>query len=101
MAKKKKRKKKKSFNYKAIVIVVVAIIAVLFVSSKVVYKCDKCGKTTFGAGYEPNYWNDKVNDEQIICKICAEEEHKLEMSLGNKSIDDFKLDIEWLGSSKK
>lgn len=98
MAKKKKRKK--NFNYKAIVIVV-AIIAVLFVSSKVVYKCDKCGKTTFGAGYEPNYWNDKVNDEQIICKTCAEEEHKLDINLGKNSIDDFKLDIDWLGSSKK
>lgn len=75
-------------------VITVAIIAagIVFIP-KVVHTCDSCEKFFIGAGYEPNIVEDLISDEeQIICKNCAEEHHALAIAMG-KSLDDFKRDL--------
>lgn len=72
-------------------VVVVAIAAVaIFVGSNLIHRCDDCEKIFFGAGYEPNIIEDFVSEEeQIICKDCAENQHAVSVALG-MSLDEFK-----------
>ena len=95
MSTKKKKKAKKAIK-KLIPIICAVIVtaAVVFVASKVIYKCDSCGKTSFGSGYEPNILAGSFSDEERICKECAEKEHSISSAFGG-SIDEFKLPIEW------
>lgn len=75
-------------------VVVVALVAVaFFVGSKVIHRCDDCEEVFFGAGYEPNIIEDFVSeDDQMICKDCAEKQHAVSVALG-MSLDEFKIDI--------
>lgn len=75
-------------------VIIVAIIAagIIFVP-KLAHTCDNCEKFFVGAGYEPNIISDFLSEEEkIICKDCAEDEHALSL-LAGKSLDDFKRDI--------
>ena len=75
-----------------VVLVAVVVAGIVFIP-KVVHTCDDCGKVFVGAGYEPNIVDDLLSeDEQIICKKCAEEQHALAIAVG-KSLDDFKRDL--------
>ena len=46
-----------------------------------------------GTGYEPNVVEDFfATEDQIICKDCAEKQHKLSLAVG-KDLDDFKISL--------
>lgn len=72
-------------------ILALAIIAAgVYFVPKLAHKCDDCGKFFVGTGYVPNVVSEFLSeDEQIICKSCAEEQHAVSIALG-KSLDDFK-----------
>lgn len=77
----------------SIVFVVVIVAAGIVFVPKLVHTCDDCGKFFIGAGYEPNVLSDLVTDEeQIICKDCAEDQHAIGIAMG-KSLNDFKRNI--------
>lgn len=74
-------------------LVCVIICAVAFLGIKLVHKCDSCDKIFVGTGYEANVLADVVSDEdQTICKQCAEKQHVLETALG-KSLDEYKKSL--------
>lgn len=75
-------------------VVVVAIVAagIIFIP-KIVHTCDDCEKLFIGAGYEPNIVADFLSEEeQIICKECAETQHALSIAMG-MSLEEFKRDV--------
>lgn len=75
-----------------VVVAVIVIAGVVFIP-KVTHTCDDCGKFFVGAGYEPNIVEDLISDEeQIICKDCAEEQHAISIAMG-KSLDNYKREI--------
>ena len=77
-----------------IAVVVIVVLGIIFVP-KLVHTCDDCEKTFVGAGYEPNIISELLSsseEEQVICKDCAEEQHALSIALG-KSLDEFKKDL--------
>ena len=75
------------------VLVMVLVFACARVAPKVVHKCDDCGNYFVGAGYEANVVEDMLTDEeQIICKECAEKQHAVAIALG-KSVEDYKRDL--------
>lgn len=75
-----------------VVVAVIVIAGVVFIP-KVTHTCDDCGKFFIGAGYEPNIVEDLISDEeQIICKDCAEEQHAISIAMG-KSLDNYKKEI--------
>ena len=77
----------------SLVIVAVIIIAGIVFVPKIVHTCDSCEKVFVGAGYEANVIADLLSEEeQIICKKCAEEQHALSIAMG-KSLDEFKRDL--------
>ena len=81
---------KKIISLAIIVLIIIAIIALI---PKLIHKCNDCGKTFFGAGYEPNAFVDILSaEEQVICKECAEKQHAIEIGLG-KSVEEFKRDL--------
>ena len=56
-------------------------------------QCDDCGEFFIGTGYEPNVLSDLLSDEeQIICKDCAVEQHALSIALGQE-LDSFKREL--------
>lgn len=75
---------------KIIPIAIVVILLIVFVP-RLVHKCDDCGETFVGTGYEANVVAEFLEDEndQIICEKCAEKHHALSI-LGGKTLDDFK-----------
>ena len=75
-----------------IVVVIIVVAGIVFVP-KVTHTCDDCDKIFVGAGYEPNIIEDLLSeDEQIICKKCAEKQHVIAIKMG-KSVEDFKRDL--------
>lgn len=77
----------------SILAVVIIAMAGIFIGPKVIHKCDSCGKTFFGAGYEPGIISDVLSDtEQIICEECAADQHAVSVALG-KSLDEYKRKI--------
>lgn len=92
-----KRKSKKSKAPISFLIGILAILILIFVGTKVIYKCDECGKLSFGAGYQPDLVSASFDDETRVCEDCAREEHKIVLALGTSTIEDFKLDIHWFG----
>lgn len=77
----------------SLVIVVAIIVAGVVFVPKIAHTCDDCQKFFLGSGYEPNIVEDFLSDEErIICKSCAEEQHALSIAMG-KSVDDFKRDL--------
>ncbi|MBR7133797.1 MAG: hypothetical protein IKD04_09735 [Clostridia bacterium] len=74
------------------VILVIVVAGVVFVP-KLAHKCDDCGDFFVGAGYKPNIVSDLLNDEeQIICKDCAEKQHALSLAVGG-DVEEFKRDL--------
>lgn len=89
-------KKKKNNPIVLILVLIIVVLIGVFVGPKVVHECADCGETFFGAGYEPsqlNEWIDDTYEDAVICEDCAEEQHSLELALGNKTLEDFKLEI--------
>ena len=71
----------------------IIVIAVITTVPKLVHNCDDCGKFFIGTGYEPNVVKDFfATEDQIICKDCAEKQHKLSLAVG-KDLDDFKISL--------
>lgn len=76
----------------AVLVIAVVVAGIIFVP-KVAHTCDDCEKFFVGAGYEPNILEDFISEEeQIICKECAEKQHALATAMG-KSLDDYKRDL--------
>ncbi len=74
---------------KIIVLVVIVALLAVFIP-RLVHKCDDCEKVFFGTGYEPNVLSEILSeDDQIICKECAEKQHALSIAMG-KTLNDFK-----------
>lgn len=73
------------------ILLVVIVIALLIVYVPYYFnECDDCGKFFVGVGYEPNIVSELINEnEQIICRECAEKHHAISTTLG-KSLDDYK-----------
>ena len=70
--------------------VVSIIVVVAVIVPRLVHKCSSCEQTFFGTGYKANVVADLVSDEeQIICKDCAETQHALEIAVG-KQLKDYK-----------
>ena len=87
----KNQEREKEIMKKVISIIVVAVIVagIVFVP-RLVHKCSSCEQTFFGTGYKANVVADLVSDEeQIICKDCAETQHALEIAVG-KQLKDYK-----------
>ncbi len=81
---------KKIFRY--LFIIVFACVIVYF-APKLVHKCDSCEQWFTGTGYEASVIADVVtDDDQTICKSCAEKQHVIETTLG-KSLSDYKKKI--------
>ncbi len=75
-----------------IVLVVIVAAGVVFIP-RITHNCDDCGRFFIGSGYEPNVVEGLLADEeQTICKGCAEEQHALAILMG-KSVNDFKKDL--------
>lgn len=93
----KKRKKKNNNNIIiAVLVAVIVILVAVFIGPKVVHECADCGETIIGAGYEPGKLVEMLDDseeEMIICEACAEEQHALELAIGNKTLEDFEREI--------
>ena len=71
----------------------IIVIAVVTTVPKLLHNCDDCGKFFVGTGYEPNAVEDFfATEDQIICKKCAEKQHKLSLAIG-KELDDFKISL--------
>ena len=74
----------------SIIVVVAVIVAGIVFVPRLVHKCSSCEQTFFGTGYKANVVADLVSDEeQIICKDCAETQHALEIAVG-KQLKDYK-----------
>ncbi len=77
----------------SLAIAAILVIAAVSFVPKLIHTCDDCGKFFVGAGYEPNIIEDFfATEDQIICKDCAEKQHKLSLAMG-KTLDDFKIDL--------
>lgn len=74
------------------VIAVIVVLGIIFIP-RLAHTCNACDEFFIGTGYEPNIISDILSDEeQIICKDCAEEQHALAIALG-QSLDEFKRDL--------
>ncbi len=72
---------------------VVVICAIVYFAPKLVHKCDGCEEWFVGVGYEANVIADVISDDdQTICKECAETQHAIEITLG-KSVSDYRKNI--------
>lgn len=74
----------------SIVLAVVVIAAGIVFIPRLAHTCDDCGKFFIGTGYEPNIVSDLLSEnEQIICRECAEKQHAVTVIIG-KSVEDYK-----------
>ena len=73
-----------------ILVAIIVICAAVYFGPKLVHKCDGCEKWFVGTGYEANIIVGALSEEEdTICKECAEKQHIVETTLG-KSLDDYK-----------
>ena len=73
-----------------LLLTIVFICAIVYFAPKLVHKCDDCEEWFAGTGYEANVLADVISDDdQTICKTCAEKQHILETTMG-KSLNDYK-----------
>ena len=73
-----------------LLLTIVFICAIVYFAPKLIHKCDRCETWFVGTGYEANIIADVVSDDdQTICKDCAEKQHAIETTLG-KSLDEYK-----------
>lgn len=69
---------------------IVIIGAAIFFAPKLVHKCDSCENWFVGTGYEANVIADMVSDDdQTICKDCAQQQHAIGTTLG-KSLEEYR-----------
>lgn len=77
----------------AILAVVVVLVGGIVFVPRLVHTCDDCGDFFVGTGYNANVASDFfADDEQIICRKCAEKQHAISITLG-KSVNDFKREL--------
>ena len=77
----------------AFILIIALIAAGVYFVPKLIHKCDDCGEFFIGAGHEPNVIKEILNEEeQIICKSCAEDQHALSILAGS-DVDEFKRSI--------
>ena len=75
-----------------VIAVVITALIIVFVP-KLAHTCDDCEKFFVGTGYQPNILADVLTeDQQIICKDCAEKQHQFSTAIG-KSLDDYKIPL--------
>lgn len=73
-----------------LLVIIVLIGVIVYFAPKLIHKCDSCEKWFVGTGYEANVVADVVSDDdQTICKTCAEKQHVVGTTFG-KSLDDYK-----------
>ena len=73
-----------------ILLIIVFVCVIVYFAPKLVHKCDDCEKWFIGTGYEANVIADAISDDdQIICKPCAEKQHKIGTTFG-KSLEDYR-----------
>ena len=73
-----------------LLLTIVFICAIVYLAPKLVHKCDSCEEWFVGTGYEANVIADVItDDDQTICKECAEKQHTIETTFG-KSLDDYR-----------
>ena len=73
-----------------LLITVIVIAAIVYFAPKLIHKCDACEKWFVGPGYEANVLADVISDDdQTICKPCAEVQHVVETTLG-KPLEDYR-----------
>lgn len=73
-----------------LLLTIVFICAIVYFAPRLVHKCDDCEEWFVGTGYEANVIADVVSDDdQTICKACAEKQHVIETTMG-KSLNEFK-----------
>ncbi len=72
------------------IILIIALVCVsIYFAPKLIHKCDDCEKWFIGSGYEASIISDVVSDDdQTICKSCAEKQHAIELALG-QSLENF------------
>lgn len=77
----------------AIVVAAVIVLAGVIFIPRLAHTCDDCGEFFVGTGYKPNIVSDLLNDEeQVICKGCAEKQHAISIALG-QNLDEYKWDL--------
>lgn len=77
----------------AIVVAAVIVLAGVIFIPRLAHTCDDCGEFFVGTGYKPNIVSDLLNDEeQVICKDCAETQHAISIALG-QNLDEYKWDL--------
>ncbi len=77
----------------AIALVAVIVVAGIIFVPKLAHTCDDCGEFFVGTGYKPNVVSELLDDQnQVICKECAEKQHALAIALG-KTLDEYKLPL--------
>ncbi len=77
----------------SLVITLAIIAAGLYFVPKVLHICDDCGNFFVGIGYEPNAVEAFLSEEEmVICKECAEQQHVAAIVMG-KSIHDFQKEL--------
>ena len=73
-----------------LLLTIVFICAIVYFAPKLIHKCDDCEEWFVGTGYEANVIADVMtDDDQTICKTCAEKQHAIETTLC-KSLDDYR-----------
>lgn len=73
-----------------LLLTIVVICAIVYFAPRLVHQCDDCEKWFVGTGYEANVIADVVSDDdQTICKACAEKQHVVGTTLG-KPLEEFK-----------
>lgn len=73
-----------------LLLTIVFICAIVYFAPKLVHQCDDCEEWFIGTGYEANVIADVISDDdQTICKTCAEKQHVIETTMG-KSLNKFK-----------
>ena len=73
-----------------LLLIIIFICVMIYFVPKLVHKCDSCEKWFVGTGYEANIIIDAVSDDdQTICKECAEKQHIFGTTFG-KSLNDYK-----------
>lgn len=75
---------------KKLLLTILIIGAIVYFAPKLVHKCDSCEEWFVGTGYDANVISDVISDDdQTICKPCAEIQHKIETTFG-KSLNDYR-----------
>ena len=76
-----------------LLLTIVFVAAIVYFAPKLVHKCDGCEEWFVGVGYEANIIADVISDDdQTICKTCAEKQHKVETALG-KPLSDYRKNL--------